>query len=241
MDTDLASQLRASLAHQERLLKTSIILNPVENVPFAEDLAVVAGPLHGLYNTDKVRSRDQRSQTPLQFAGRQSIENDARTIYSLWAEALGAADATLRLLSGLHAHIVLFMAMAKPGQTVLLLPVEAGGHLSGKAIVERLGLVVTEMVVDNDGMCIDIERTLALCDHRGPDFVFVDRSEGLVFEDFSPLAAIDGSLAVFDSSQYLTNNICGDHPNPLEWEFDLMGEHPQELPGTTEGAARHAT
>jgi glycine hydroxymethyltransferase len=210
---DLAARLRASLLQQERALRSSLILNPVENVPFDDDLAVIAGPLHGLYNTDKVRSRAERIRTDHQFAGRRSLETDTRAIYTAWAQSLGAADATLRLLSGLHAHIVLFMAMARPGQSVLLLPVEAGGHL---------GLTVIEMSVDADCMCVDIERTLMECADQPPDFVFVDRSEGLVSEDFRRLAAIDGSIAIFDASQYLTNIICGDHPNPFESGFDFL-------------------
>lgn len=222
MDDALATRLRASLGQQERLLRSSLILNPVENVPFEEDLAVVAGPLHGLYNSDKVRTRDERAKSPMQFAGRQALELDSRAIYSAWAAALHAEDVSLRLLSGLHAHIVLFMAMARAGQTVLLLPVEGGGHVSGPAILDRLGLRVVEMVVNEAELCVDIDRTLELCADPPPDFILVDRSEGLVFEDFSALAGVARSLTVFDVSQYLTNVICGDHPNPFDWGFDLL-------------------
>lgn len=232
MVDELAARLRASLTDQERLLRSSLILNPVENVPFAEDLTVVAGPLHGLYNTDKVRTRDQRIATDHQFAGRQSVENDSRAIYLAWANALHAEDATLRILSGLHAHIILFMAMARPGDTVLLLPVEGGGHMSGKAIVERLGLTVIEMAVNYSEMCVDVDATLERCMAMSPDFIFVDRSEGLVFEDFSPFADIDGPRAIFDASQYMTNILCGDHPNPLDWGFDLLiGSVHKNFPG----------
>jgi glycine hydroxymethyltransferase len=218
----LSRQLRASLVRQEQLLRSSLILNPVENFPFPEDLAVTAGPLHSLYNTDKQRDRAARIDTPIQFAGRQILECDSRIIYDAWAHALNAADATLRLLSGLHAHIVLFMSMAKPGQTVLLLPVEAGGHLAGRAILERLGLNVIDMTVDRTAMCVDIDNTLARCEDERPDFVFVDRSEGLVFEDFTPLAQHIGAPCVFDASQCLTNVIAGDYPNPLLNGFDLL-------------------
>ena len=222
MQDELSQRLRASLARQEELLRRSLVLNPVENFPFPEDLAVTAGPLHGLYNTDKQRDRAARIDTPIQFAGRQTLESDSRTIYDAWAHALNAADATLRLLSGLHAHIILFMAMARPGQTVLLLPVEAGGHLAGRAILERLGLNVIDMTVDEAAMCVDIDDTLARCERDPPDFVFVDRSEGLVFEDFTPLARHTGALSVFDASQCLTNLIAGDHPNPLLGGFELL-------------------
>lgn len=222
MTEDLAARLRDSLRRQEEQLGTSLILNPVENVPFADDLTVVASPLHGLYNSDKVRTRAQRLGTEIQFSGRRAIEEDSRAIYAAWAEALGAADATLRVLSGLNAHITLFMAMAEPGQRALLLPVTAGGHLSGKAILERLGLKVVDLPIDSEGMAVDIPAALEQAAEDPPDFLFIDRSEGLVFEDFSALADIDGAVTIFDSSQYLTNVICGDHPNPFEWGFDLM-------------------
>jgi glycine hydroxymethyltransferase len=219
---DLAARLRASLRRQESLLRSSLILNPVENVPFEEDLAVVAGPLHGLYNTDKVRTRERRLATDMQFAGRQALEADARDIYDAWAKALHAEDVSFRVLSGLHAHIILFMAMAEPGQTVLLLPVRAGGHVSAKPILERLGLKTIDMVVDDDGLRVDVDATLDLCEASSPDFVMVDRSEGLVYEDFSRLATTTARRSIFDASQYLTNIICGDLPNPFGWGFDLL-------------------
>src|SRR6478752_10275654 len=143
---DLATTLRASLAEQEERRRSTLVLNPVENFPFPSDLAVTAGSLHGLYNTDKLRSRDEQLATDMQFAGRAAIARDSRLAYSAWASALGAADATLRLLSGLQAHAVLFMSMARPGQQVLQLPVEAGGHMVGSRILKRLGLEVVQMI-----------------------------------------------------------------------------------------------
>jgi glycine hydroxymethyltransferase len=219
---DLAARLRASLAREERRLRSSLILNPVENFPFEDDIAVTSSQFHGLYNSDKVRGREERLATDHQFAGRDTLAADSRLIYAAWAQALQAEDATLRVLSGLHAHIVLFMAMSEPGQTILLLPVAAGGHLSGRAIVERLGLRVVDMIVDEENMCVNIDATLELCESTKPDYIFVDRSEGLVFEDFSRLGRVEGAKTIFDASQYLTNIICGDHPNPFGWGFDVM-------------------
>jgi glycine hydroxymethyltransferase len=219
---DLAARLLASLAREERRLRSSLILNPVENFPFEDDIAVTSSQLHGLYNSDKVRGREERLATDHQFAGRDALAADSRLVYAAWAQALQAEDTTLRVLSGLHAHIVLFMAMSEPGQTVLLLPVAAGGHLSGRAIVERLGLGVVDMIVNEESMCVDIDATLELCESTKPDYVFVDRSEGLVFEDFSRLARVEGARTIFDASQYLTNIICGDQPNPFGWGFDVM-------------------
>ncbi len=218
---ELAPLLRSSLHREAEALRTSLVLNPVENFPLPEDLGVVAGLLHGLYSSDKVRSREARIATDHQFAGRNDIALDCRRAYAAWSSALGAADATLRVLSGLHAHTVLFMSIAHPGQRVLLLPVEAGGHTSTPHILARLGLEVVEMAVDEEALRVDIEATLARCVDEAVDFVFIDRSEGLVVEDFSALAQLD-AVSVFDASQYLTNILVGHHPNPFSQGFDLL-------------------
>jgi glycine hydroxymethyltransferase len=220
-DPDLADHLRRSWARQAEVNRTTLVLNPVENFPVMEDLGLIASEQHGVYNSDKTRTRDQRLAADIQFAGRQDIEHDCRLMYRAWADRLGAEDATLRLLSGLHAHIILFMAAAQPGQSVLLLPVEAGGHLSGQDIVRRLGLRVIEMVVDDEHQCVDIAATVARCEESPPDFVLVDRSEGLVVEDFSALTEL-GARSIFDASQYLSNILAGDHPNPFALGFDLL-------------------
>lgn len=222
LDADLGRRLLASLAHQQRELRSTLVLNPVENFPFKDDLAVASGPLHGLYNSDKHRIRGERMDTVTQFAGRRDLERDTRQIYEAWATALQADDVTMRALSGLHAYIVLFMSVARIGQSVMLLPVEAGGHVSARPILERLGLQVLDMVVDESRMSVDIDATMALCETTPPDFILVDRSEGLVVEDFSRLTSVPGVTTVFDASQTLTQIVCGDHPNPLQVGFDLL-------------------
>jgi len=209
------------LDRQYALLRSSLILNPTENFPFAEDIAVTAGPLHGLYNSDKVRSRDQRLAADILFGGRDDLSRDCRAAYTAWAGALRAADATLRPLSGLSSHIVLFMSATRHGQTVLLLPERAGGHLAARSIVERLGLRVVDMVVDDETMGIDMAQTLDLCATSPPDIVFVDRSEGLVVEDLSPLTGV-GAISIFDASQYLSQVLTGDHPDPFKQGYDLI-------------------
>lgn len=201
----------------------SIILNPVENIPFKDDLKPSSSFLHGLYNSDKVRTDKEQINTKTQFAGRETIAKDIRIIYNEWAEALQASDVTLRTLSGLHSHIIFFMGMANIGDSILLLPEKAGGHMSTKAILERLGLNIIEMVIDYDNYCIDINQTINLYNKHNPKFVFVDRSEGLVYEDFQVLLNhTKNSISIFDASQYLTNIISKDFKNPFEMGFQYI-------------------
>ena len=219
---ELRQSIKLSLRRQENIFNHSLLLNPVENIPFKDDISTASSFLHGLYNTDKLRTPDAQLNTPIQFSGRGRISYDIQKIYKAWATALGASDVSMRLLSGLHAHIILFMGISNPGDSVLLLPELAGGHMSTKAILERLGLRVMEMIVDKTEMSIDLERTVKKYQKESPDFIFVDRSEGLTVEDFTPLVKAFESFTIFDASQYLTNIIAGDHPNPFASNFDLM-------------------
>lgn len=219
---DLTNLLQGALAQQKKNFRETLILNPVENIPFSQDINTASSFMHGFYNTDRKREESLRINAKIQFAGRDSITDDVRSIYAAWASALCAADVSMRLLSGLHAHLVVFMGLAKPGQTVVLLPEEAGGHMSTHQILERLGLTVIEMVVDPKRHRIDLDATLRKAKRQRPDFVFVDRSEGLVVEDFSPLVHELDAVCIFDASQYLSNIIAGDHPNPFELGFDYV-------------------
>jgi glycine hydroxymethyltransferase len=114
------------------------------------------------------------------------------------------------------------MSISSIGQTVMLLSEEAGGHFSTHAILERLGLQTVDIPIDYDRLCIDHVATLELLERRTPDFIFVDRSEGLRFEDFSFLGSLEGPVTIFDASQYVTPIVTSRYPNPLDWGFDLM-------------------
>lgn len=216
------SRFRRSIQEMEQRFNDTLILNPVENIPFSDTLVPSVSFMHGLYNTDTYRSQAEQYSTKIQFSGRGQVTEDIRNIYRMWAKLLGAEALSMRLLSGLHAHIVLFMGLTEIGDKVLFLPEKAGGHTSGSAILERLGLVLEEIPFDCSLQRIDRERCLAVIETFKPDIIFVDRSEGLIYEDFTWLCNSSCCYKIFDASQYLTNIICKDYCNPFDMGFDLM-------------------
>ncbi|WP_310602444.1 hypothetical protein [Anaerosporobacter sp.] len=224
--------LYESLKNQKKIFQDTLILNPVENIPPDDILMPCNSFLHGLYNTDSIRDTDSKFQSKLQFSGRDSINKDINNIYELWADLLGAEKLSMRLLSGLHAHIVLFMSITNIGDKVMLLPEKAGGHLSGKAILQRLGLQIEEIPFDTENRCIDKEKCQQMIDCYQPKILFIDRSEGIDYEDFSWLNECTSCYKIFDASQYLTNIICGDYKNPFDMGFDLiLSSMHKNLPG----------
>lgn len=201
-----------------------LILNPVENLPF---LVVNQPPaeLHGMYVSDKEKTDEIMKASKIAFSGRDTHNLEVRSIYAEWAKALDVKHLSMRLLSGLHAHTVLFMGLGNIGDTIMLLPEEAGGHFSTKKILTRLGYHIIDVVPDHHNFCIDIEATLKLIYKSKPKFLFVDRSEGIHYEDFSPLFAkkIPWEFSsVFDASQYLTNILNDDFISPFDMGFDIM-------------------
>ncbi len=221
MTIDRSALLR-SLSEQRRQFADSIVLTPVDSLPFCLADRERTAFLHGLYLTDKLRDRDRSKSALILFGGRDRASRDLADIHSLLAETLGAAEGSLRLLAGLQAHVATFMSISSIGQSVLLLSDEAGGHFSTRAILERLGLRPIDVPIDYERLCVDHAATLALVQRERPDFVFIDRSEGLRYEDFSFLGALDGPVKVFDASQFLTPILTGHYENPLAWGFDLM-------------------
>ena len=200
-----------------------LILNPVENLPYLFDIEV-PNKLKGLYVSDKLKNEEIVRNSKIAFSGRNNINTEVREIYQKWQEQLNAKHLSMRLLSGLHAHIILFMGLGKIGDTLLLLPEIAGGHYASKQIFERLGYHVIEMIPDMKNYSIDIPKTKEIILKTRPNLIFVDRSEGLYYEDFTEL--IDNLPyecgTIFDASQYLTNILEHDFISPFDMGFDIM-------------------
>jgi len=214
--------LNLSLKRQKIVFENSLILNPTENIPFSDDLSPASSFLHGLYLNDKNHSNINNKDLKIIFAGRNRTKYDMKVIYEYWAKLLNAEKASMRLLSGLNAHAIIFMGIAKIGDKVLLVPEEAGGHFSTKAILERLGLIVIDMIIDYNNYKINVVETKKLIQKENPNFLFFDRTEGLIYEDCTELVKDFKGYSIFDASQYLTNIISENYKNPFDMGFDLI-------------------
>ncbi|ERK46790.1 hypothetical protein [Faecalitalea cylindroides] len=200
-----------------------LILNPVENMP---ELLIDKdySKLRGLYISDKIKNDKIIKESIIGFSGRQNYNNEIQNIYKQWNKTMKSTYFSMRLLSGLHAHVTLFMGLGKIGDTVMVLPVSAGGHYATPKILSRLGYHVIEAIPDNQNYQINIEDTASLINKKRPEIIFIDRSEGLYYEDFSELLnkIKYKCIRIFDASQYLTNIIEKNFKNPFDMGFDVI-------------------
>lgn len=202
---------RQSIENLRKIHEESLILNPTENIPFYSDVNLDF--LEGMYISEEVRDENSK----VIFAGRGNL-ND---LYDVWCKYMNAKAVTFKPHSGLDAHISVFMSLGQIGEKILLLPEEAGGHFSTHQILTRLGFDVRFFITDNEQYKVDISRSMTLIENWKPDYIFVDRSEGLYYEDFSWLKDVP-CVKVFDASQYLANIMAQDYSNPFDMGFDII-------------------
>lgn len=202
---------RQSIENLRKIHEESLILNPTENIPFYSDVNLDF--LEGMYISEE--ARDENSKVI--FAGRGNLNE----LYDVWCKYMNAKAVTFKPHSGMDAHISVFMSLGQIGEKILLLPEEAGGHFSTHQILTRLGFNVRFFAINNEQYKVDIPQSITLIDNWKPDYIFVDRSEGLYYEDFSWLKDVP-CIKVFDASQYLANIMAQDYSNPFDMGFDVI-------------------
>lgn len=201
---------RSSIEKLREIHETSLILNPTENIPFSD---INLDFLEGMYISEETRNENSK----VIFAGRGNLNE----LYDEWCKYMNAEAVTFKPHSGLDAHISVFMSLGQIGEKVLLLPEKAGGHFSTYQILTRLGFNVRNFVIDEECYKVDVPSSMELIENWKPDYIFVDRSEGLYYEDFSWLKEVS-CIKVFDASQYLTNIMAKDYTNPFDMGFNII-------------------
>lgn len=172
----------------------------------------------GLYVSERFKDVNDK----VIFSGRNQYISFFELIKKEWSSKLGAYDVDLKTLSGLNAHLVLFLCIAKNNDTIMLLPEVCGGHFATSKILESLGANVIHMMPDYSNMSVDIEKTKALIYKERPQYIFVDRSEGLIYEDFSWLNEFEFAYKIFDASQYFSQILENYYKNPFDMGFDMI-------------------
>ncbi len=205
------------LRYLKNKFDTSLILNPTENVPFLYDTNST-NFFSGLYVSERFKDVNDK----VIFAGRNEYIDFFQYIKNKWKHELNAQDVDLKSLAGLNAHLILFLCILKPQDKVMLLPEICGGHFATEQILKNIGASTYQMIPDCEHLCVDSEKTLQLIENEKIDYVFVDRSEGLYYEDFSWLQKSLHCYKIFDASQYISSILCNHFINPFDMGFDMI-------------------
>ncbi|MFT8519162.1 serine hydroxymethyltransferase [Acetobacter syzygii] len=134
----------------------------------------------------------------------------------------GAAFANVQPHSGANANQAAFMAMGKPGDTVLGMSLAAGGHLTHGAAPNYSGKwfnAVQYGVRQQDGM-LDYEQMESLAREHKPSIIVAGGSAYpriIDFARFRRIADEVGALLMVDMAHFAGLVAAGLYPNPLEY------------------------
>ena len=144
-------------------------------------------------------------------------EELARSLYH-------AAFADVRPLSGNNAVLTVLKALTSPGDTVMSVSPDCGGHFATKPIADLLNINLVYMPYDQTAGNVDVGATAALCKALKPALVLFDASMVLFAPPLQALRDQIGPDPVisYDASHTLGLIAGGQFCSPLDEGADLL-------------------
>ena len=137
--------------------------------------------------------------------GLEAIEEIEVIAAELCAEVFGARYAEIRVPSGAIANLYGFMALAKPGESIIVPPGRIGGHVThhGAGCAGLYGLQIHEAPVNADGYSVDLQGLSKLARRVKPKIITIGGSLNL-FEhpvgEIRKIADETGAYVLFDAA-----------------------------------------
>ena len=159
--------------------------------------------------------------------GLEAIEEIEVIAAELAAEIFGAKYAEIRVASGALANLYGFMALAKPGDSIIAPPASIGGHVTHHAdgCAGLYGLTTHAAPVDTDGYTIDIPALRDLAHAVRPKIITVGGSLNLFPHPVAEVRKIAdevGAKVLFDAAHQCGIIAGGIWANPLVEGAHLM-------------------
>lgn len=161
------------------------------------------------------------------YYGGQEFTDKIETLAIERAKQLFGADhANVQPHSGAQANMAVYNAWCDPGDTILGLSLDHGGHLTHGAAVTQgakvYNFVNYETLPDGE---LDYDQIEKLASEHKPKILLVGYSAYTKIPDFATLAAIGskyGCLLMADMAHVAGLIAGGVHPNPLDFGFHVM-------------------
>ncbi len=145
--------------------------------------------------------------------GLEAIERIEVIAAELAAEVFDATFAEIRVASGAMANLYMFMAAAKPGDTIIVPPAAVGGHVTHHqaGAAGLYGLNIREAPVDADGYTVDVAGLSDLARACRPKLITIGGSLNLFPHPVAEIRAIAdevGAWLLFDAA-HMSGMIAG--------------------------------
>jgi glycine hydroxymethyltransferase len=154
------------------------------------------------------------------YGGNQIVDEAEELARRRCCELFGADHANVQPHAGANANMAAYLALLEPGDTVLGMRLDQGGHLTHGSPVNMSGRLyhfVAYGLTDSDER-IDLEQLAALAHERRPKLIVAGATAYPRLIDPEPIRRIAdevGALFLFDAAHVAGLIAGGVHPNPV--------------------------
>lgn len=156
------------------------------------------------------------------YGGCEEVDKAEQLAIDRVKQLFGAKYANVQAHSGSQANMAAYMAVAKPGDTMLSLDLNSGGHLTHGASFNFSGKLykIVHYGLSKETETIDYAQAAALAKEHKPRMVVVGASaypRTIDFAKFKEIAASVGAVMVVDMAHIAGLVAAGVHPSPLPY------------------------
>jgi glycine hydroxymethyltransferase len=153
-------------------------------------------------------------------------------------EMLHASEVNLNVLSGVHAMMSTILATTEPGELVMTVPLEYGGHFATKGIIERIGRKHVFLEYDFPNLRFDAEKIGQIVKEKNVKAIYLDVSYYLNPHNLKEIRQSVGEevIIIYDASHTVGLIMGGQFQSPLEEGANVICANTHKtLPGPHKG------
>jgi glycine hydroxymethyltransferase len=210
VDPDIAAVLEGELRRQQRTLE----MIASENFVPQAVLEAVGSVLTNKYAEGYPGRR--------YYGGCEEVDVAEQLAIDRAKELFGADHANVQAHAGAQANNAAYMALIEPGDTILGLALDHGGHLSHGMKLNVSGKLYNPIAyhVSRDDYRVDMEEVARLADEHRPALIVAGWSaypRQLDFAAFREIADAVGAKLMVDMAHFAGLVAAGEHPNPVPY------------------------
>ena len=208
-DPELGRMIEAEYKRQAR----NIELTASENIVSEAVMAAMGSVLTNKYAEGYPGKR--------YYGGCECVDEVENLAIRRVCQLFGAKYANVQPHSGAQANMAVYQALCKPGDTVLGMSLDNGGHLTHGSPVNQSGLLynIVPYGVDENGL-IDYDALRALAKKEQPKMIIAGASaypRAIDFEKFAEIAHEVGAYLFVDMAHIAGLVAAGLHQNPVPY------------------------
>ena len=175
---------------------------------------------------------------PFTVRGIREVEDIVLEAEKAVKEMLGATVVNLRCLSGIHAMMSVILCTTEPGDTVMSVHHDHGGHFATAGILNRTGRRHLYTHYDFNKKQFDVDKMARDFKDSNAKALYLDLSYYVDHIDIKKMRQKLGpkAIIIFDASHTMGLILGGAFPNPLQEGADIIcGNTHKTLPGPQKG------